>query len=56
MLGRVRIDQKHSAKLLNGDPVTIRVPKGADAIEIRLTFPARQKTELERLSELIFKS
>lgn len=55
-IGRVRIDQKHSAKLLNGDPVTVMVPRGAEAIEVRLTFPAHKTTEFERILATFFKN
>jgi len=38
---KVRIDSAHSRKLIEGKPIAIKVPKGADVIELRLLLVDR---------------
>jgi hypothetical protein len=38
---KVQIDPAHSRKLIAGDAIAIKVPKGAEAIEIRLATVPR---------------
>lgn len=37
---RIRIDQAHSAKLAKGEPVSFKVPKGTEVVQVRLSAPA----------------
>lgn len=49
---RVQIDAKHAQKLIKGQPVTICVPPGAEAIALTLEVPA-QSEDRNYLAELV---
>lgn len=45
-VSKLRIDPNHALKLMRGDKITIKVPKGAEAVELHLAmlpFPLKQE-------------
>lgn len=53
MLVKLQIDAAHSHKLARGEPVTIKVPKGATKIELRLKRSARDDS-FAKICDVVF--
>jgi hypothetical protein len=49
----VRIDEEHSMKLITGKTVSIRVPKDADVIELKLMHQ-RSNNTLAKVIDVFF--
>lgn len=50
---RVQIDARHAQKLLEGGAVTIKVPAGAEALQLNIKVPVLQVGERNYLAEVM---
>jgi hypothetical protein len=54
MKTRVFIDEKSARRLLEGKPVTVRLPPNATEIEFRIAVPVRERNTTAELFDVFF--